>query len=199
MWCNFWRPFLCLYRGWVGLRSQVKPRAETRLSQTVVEVKENGVCIGKQTHTGSLFLPPLGLGLKSSHSLIWFTSLYKNLFPFQTPWMFLCSDEECMSLILRHIPSLQYFKLHSEGLENFLLWHRRVQADQLPCASFLWTPWPWGNTAHLFIWVKHYSIQCLAAFCSPQQLWYQDTVDRSVWSPPLGRITSAQFSVPQLG
>ena len=110
--------------------------------------------------------------------------------------MFLCSDEECMSLILRHIPSLQYFKLHSEGLENFLLWHRRVQADQLPCASFLGTPWPWGNTAHLFIWVKHYSIQCLAAFCSPQQLWYQDTVDRSVWSPPLGRITSAQFCPP---
>ena len=63
----------------------------------------------------------------------------------------LCSDEECMSLILRHIPSLQYFKLHSEGLENFLLWHRRVQTDQLPGASFLGTPWPWGNTAHLFI------------------------------------------------
>lgn len=32
--------------------------------------EKNGVCTGKQTHTSRLSLPPLGLGLESSHSLI---------------------------------------------------------------------------------------------------------------------------------
>ena len=110
-----------------------------------------------------------------------------------------------MSLILRHIPSLQYFRLRSKGLGYLLLWYRRVKVDPLPCVSFVGTRWPWGNSAHfwdwtclLFMWVKHCSIRCLTAFCLPRKLWYRDTVDRSVWSPPLGIMTSGRCSVPQL-